>query len=253
MADKGLMGIGRSFGRGVVIALITSLVSGCGLGVLASAPWISDADDDRVVFLGDSIFALSGEIQQNLHARAGGTFRNYTTSGAELEGGIIAPSLFQQHALAMADPVFSPIVVMDGGGNDILIPVIATFDPYDCKTQWWEWGRLSRSCKSFIDDLYVDGVDLMNQMYADGVTDVIYLGYYYTKNGLFSLDSLEEAIDYGDLRLSQGCANSIVDCTFIDPRSTIRDRDIIVDGIHPATSGSNKLADLIWPVLSSKL
>lgn len=241
-----------SVSRGVVAALLVSSMSGCGLGVLASAPWISDADNNDVVFLGDSIFALSGEIQQNLHARAGGTFRNYTTSGAQLVGGFLGPSLPEQHQMALADPVFSPIVVMDAAGNDILIPAIA-LDPYDCKTQWYEWGRLSRSCKSFIDDLYVDGVNLLNQMHADGVTDVIFLGYYYTKNGLFALDSLEEAVDYGDGKLSQACSNSVVDCTFVDPRSAIRDRDIIVDGIHPTTSGSNKLADLIWPVLSSKL
>jgi hypothetical protein len=251
-ASQASKSLRRSLGRGVMAALIVSSMAGCGAGVLASAPWIADADDNDVVFLGDSIFALSGGIQQNLHARAGGTFRNYTTSGAELVGGILAPSLVQQHAMALADPVFSPIVVMDGGGNDILLPAIA-LDPYDCKTQWYEWGRLSSSCKSFIDDIYVDGVDLLNDMAADGVSDVIYLGYYYTKNGLFALDSLEEAVDYGDGKLSQACANSVVSCTFIDPRSTIRDWDIIIDGIHPATSGSNKLADLIWPVLAPKL
>jgi hypothetical protein len=243
---------GRSAARGAVAALLVSAMSGCGLGVLASAPWISDADNDDVVFLGDSIFALSGAIQQNLHARAGGTFRNYTTSGAELVGGVLAPSIVQQYEMALSDPVFSPIVVMDGGGNDILLPAIA-FDPYDCKTQWWEWGRLSRSCKNFIDDIYVDGVDLLNDMHADGVSDVIFLGYYYTKNGLFALDDLEEAVDYGDGKLAQACANSAANCAFIDPRSTIRDSDIIFDGIHPSTSGSNKLADLIWPVLAPKL
>jgi lysophospholipase L1-like esterase len=99
----------------------------------------------------------------------------------------------------------------------------------------------------------VDGVDLLNDMHADGVTDVIFLGYYYTKNGLFALDDLEEAVDYGDGKLAQACAYSAANCSFIDPRSTIRDSDIILDGIHPTTSGSNKLADLIWPVLAPKL
>lgn len=253
MRDLVISFFGRSVARGVAIALLVSAATGCGLGVLASAPWISDADDDDVVFLGDSIFALSGEIQQNLHARAGGTFRNYTTSGAELVGGILAPSIVQQYGMALSDPVFSPIVVMDGGGNDILLPVLAAFDPYDCKTQWWEWGRLSRSCRSFIDDIYVDGVNLLNDMHADGVTDVVYLGYYYTKNGLFALDDLEEAIDYGDGKLAQACAYSAANCTFIDPRGAIRDSDILIDGIHPNTTGSNKLADLIWPVLAPKL
>ena len=141
---------------------------------------------------------------------------------------------------------------MNGGGNDILIPAVA-LDPYDCLTQWYEFGRLSSRCKSFIDDIYVDGVDLLNDLHADGVTDVIYLGYYYTKNGLILADDLEEAIDYGDAKLAQACQNAAVSCTFVDPRGAIRDRDITADGVHPTAGGSRKLANLIWPVLEPLL
>ncbi len=244
--------IQKTFSIGVAGTLLLAGLSGCGLGVLMSKPWIRDANDDRVVFFGDSIFALSGGIQQVLHGYAGGTFRNYTTSGAELVGGLIAPSVEQQIATANADDPNSTVVVMDGGGNDILIPAIA-FDPYDCMTQWYEFGRLSSTCKSFIDEIYVDGVDLLNGLYADGVTQVIYLGYYYTKNGLILADDLEEAIVYGDGKLALACQNSVVNCTFLDPRSTIRDSDITSDGVHPNSTGSKKLADLIWPVLRTKI
>ena len=238
---------------GVTGTLLLSLLAGCGLGVLLSKPWIRNANNNKVVFFGDSIFALSGEIQARLHSLNGGkTFRNYTTSGAELTGGLIQPSIEQQIDIANADNPNSTVVVMDGGGNDILIPAVA-LDPYDCLTQWYEFGRLSSSCKGFIDDIYVDGVDLLNGLQADGITDIVFLGYYYTKNGILLVDDLEEAVDYGDLRLSQACTNSIVDCTFIDPRSTIRDSDITGDGVHPNATGSRKLADLIWPVLRTKL
>jgi hypothetical protein len=244
--------VGISVRHGVAVTLALAVLSGCGLGVLLSKPYIRNAKFNKVVFFGDSIFALSGEIQKVLHGYAGGTFRNYTTSGAELVGGLITPSIEQQIAMAEADNPSSTVVVMDGGGNDILIPAVA-LDPYNCMTQWWEFGRLSSSCKSFIDDVYVDGVDLMNDLRANGVTDVIYLGYYYTKNGLILADDLEEAIVYGDQKLGQACANSIVRCSFIDPRSTIRDSDITGDGVHPTAGGSKKLADLIWPLLRTKL
>ncbi len=36
---------------------------------------VSDADNDQVITVGDSIFDLSNEIQQNLEASAGQTFR----------------------------------------------------------------------------------------------------------------------------------------------------------------------------------
>ncbi len=234
-----------------VVSLFALTLIGCGF--VASVPWIRNADNNQVVNIGDSIFALSGEIQDFLHAYAGQTFRRYAVSGAEITGGVLAPSVASQYNTARSDNPDIDIIFMDGGGNDILLPAIA-FDPYDCKTQWYEWGKLSSSCKSFIDDIYVETVNLLNDMYADGVDHVIYQGYYYTKDTwLMQLDDLEEAIDYGDVRLAQACQNSAVNCTFIDPRSTIKDSDIKSDAIHPTTSGSQKLANLIWPVLAPLL
>jgi len=234
-----------------ITIVVLSLVS---CGFVASVPWITNADHNNVVNIGDSIFALSGEIQGFLHDNDGGkTFRRYSVSGAELDGGVLAPSVPSQYQTAKNDDPNIDTILMDGGGNDILLPAIA-FDPYDCRTQWYEWGRLSNSCKNYIDDLYVDGVNLLNDMGADGVSNVIFLGYYHTKDTwLMQLDNLEEAVDYGDKRLSDACDNANIDCTFIDPRGVINNNDIITDAIHPATSGSLKIANLIWPVLQDKL
>lgn len=245
---------GLFFRLKVVAALALSLlITGCdGVGSLVSNAKVSDADNDQVVFIGDSIFALSGDLQDNLEDYAGQTFRRYTLSGAELSGGIIATSIASQYDNAVADNSQIDTIVMDGGGNDILLPAIA-FDPNNCKTQWWQWGRLSRRCKNFIDDIYVDGVNLLNRMHTDGADNIIYLGYYHTKNALLLLDSLEEAVDYGDMRLAQACHYSLANCEFVDPRSSIRDSDILIDGIHPTGSGSRKLADLIWPRLQPLL
>ncbi|MFE8072549.1 SGNH/GDSL hydrolase family protein [Marinobacteraceae bacterium S3BR75-40.1] len=237
----------------LVLLLLALAMTGCGgPGSLLSNARVSDADNDQVVTIGDSIFALSGELQDFLEGRAGETFRRYTLSGAELEGGAIATSIMDQYDIAKRDNPNIDTVLMDGGGNDILIPAIL-LDPYNCKTQWYQFGHLSSSCKNFINDIYVHAVNFLNRMDADGVDNVVYLGYYYTKNGLFLLDSMEEAVDYGDMRLSQACAFSTANCRFVDPRSSINDGDIIFDGIHPDTGGSRKLADLVWPVLQPLL
>lgn len=237
----------------LVTVIVAMVMTGCdGIGSLASNSRVADADNDQVVFLGDSIFALSGELQDNLEDYAGETFRRYTLSGAELKGGSIATSVYDQYGIARRDNANIDTIVMDGGGNDILIPAIF-LDPYNCKTEWWQWGRLSGTCKRFIDDVYVDAVNLLNRMDADGIDQIVYLGYYYTKDALLWLDSLEEAVDYGDLRLGQACAFSTADCRFVDPRSVIRDSDIILDGIHPNSNGSRKLANLVWPVLQPLL
>lgn len=237
----------------ISVVTISMVLTGCGgVGGLFSNDRVSNADNNQVITLGDSIFALSGDLQDFLESYAGETFRRYTLSGAELKGGTLATDVYQQYEIAKNDNPNIDTIVMDGGGNDILIPAIK-FDPYNCKTQWYQFGRLSSKCKNYIDDIYVDGVNLLNSMQADGVDNVIYLGYYYPKNALLLLDSLEEAVDYGDMRLAQACNYSAVNCQFIDPRSTINDSNIVFDGIHPNKEGSRKLANLIWPALQPLL
>lgn len=240
--------------RLIAVLLIATGITGCGgVGSLASNDRVTNADNNKVVTIGDSIFALSGELQDNLEGYAGETFRQYTISGAEITGGIFATDIATQFQIAKSDDANIETVVMDGAGNDILIPIITLLDIHDCKTQWYEWWGLSRSCKNLIDDLSVDVTNVLNTIDASGVDNVIFLGYYYTKNALLLLDSAEEAVDYGNMRLAQACANSNANCTFIDPRSTINDNDIIIDGIHPSSSGSLKLANLVWPVLAPML
>jgi len=238
----------------IALLLISVGLTGCGgIGSLASNERVSDADNNQVVTVGDSIFALSGKLQDILEGYAGETFRQYTISGAEVTGGIFATDIATQFQIAKNDNPNIETVVMDAAGNDILIPIIALFDINNCKTEWYQWWGLSSSCKNLIDDLYVDVVELLNEMDDSGVENVIFVGYYHTKNALFWLDDVEEAVDYGDMRLAQACANSRANCTFVDPRAVINDSDIIIDGIHPTTSGSQKLADLVWPILQPLL
>ncbi|RMF13889.1 MAG: SGNH/GDSL hydrolase family protein [Gammaproteobacteria bacterium] len=230
--------------KGVLLLGALAVLGGCTSG----NSYVTQADRNEIITVGDSIFDLSGELQQFLEQKAGQTFRDYTLSGAELAGGLFATPINQQYVDAREDDPNIETVVMDGGGNDILIPAIV-FDPYGCRTHWWRW-NISSACKNLINDVYVDGVDLLNEMAQDGVQNVIYLGYYHTK-GLQA--NLAKAVDYGDSRLADACANTWAQCTFVDPRPVINKGDIIIDGIHPATSGSAKLADLIWPYLQPLL
>jgi len=212
------------------------------VGCTGGNPYVTNADRNEIITIGDSIFDLSGEIQLFLEQNAGQTFRNYTQNGAKLAG------IEGQYADAKADDPTIETIVMDAAGNDILIPAIL-FDPQRCKTRWYR-PNLSSRCKAFIDDLYVDGVDFLNTMDVDGVSNVIYLGYYHTTG---NQSNLVQAVDYGDMTLALVCANSTANCTFIDPRADIVAADVKSDGIHPTTSGSQKLADLIWPELQPLL
>ena len=226
-------------------AVLSMGMVGCGqLGPLLSVPEVSDAQTNDVVFVGDSIFALSGEIQAQIEENAQTTFRNYAISGAQLVEGSIADSVPDQLDKAFSDDPNIRLAVVDAGGNDILIPAIA-LDPNQCKTRWYR-KDLSQKCKDLIDNLYVQGVDLMNSTADRGVDKAYLMGYYYVKDAFFKLDALEQAVDYGAEAFSNVCANSTADCTFVDTRSFINDEDIKWDGIHPKTSGSIKIGNAIW-------
>ena len=201
------------FARGIAVFALFLVVTGCSL---ISVDRIRNATRNDVVNLGDSIYALSGKIQDNLHSWAGQTFRRYALSGS------MVSHIADQYDLAKSDDPNINTIFMDGGGNDILIPA-TLFDPYNCKVDSWESG-LSSTCKSLIDDIYVDTVNLLNQMGRDGVDNIIYLGYYHLKNGLIGSTSLNKAVDYGDARLALAVQNATAAPNyrvFIDPRSNI--------------------------------
>jgi lysophospholipase L1-like esterase len=246
----------RKSGYLIGCVMLVALCVACGIGDSYSVPWVRSAVTNNVIFIGDSIFALSGEIQNNLQVLAGTTFRNYCISGANLASDNIATNIDvkEQYAIARSDNSNIKTIIMDGGGNDILIPA-TSFDPYNCKVDWWESG-LSSTCKAFINDVYVEGVDLLNQLGRDGVQNVIFQGYYHLKNGLVGTTTLNPAVDYGDTMLAKAVKNATAGPryrVYIDPRTTIVDSDIVSDGIHPNSSGSSKLANLIWPKLKTKL
>lgn len=237
----------------LAVFFLVTMFSAC--GYLISVEQLTDADNNTVVNLGDSIFALSGDIYTEIHAMAGETFRHYAVSGAQMIGGILAPDIPSQYESAKEDDPNIDIVYMDGGGNDILIPAIA-LDPYDCKVCEYFWceDELSQSCIDLIDDLYVERVNLFNEMARDGVRQVVALGYYKTTSGTFGdLSELAEAVVYGNETIELSCqASNLESCVLVDPVAAFEGNEstyITSDGIHPTETGSKVLADMIWAEL----
>ena len=241
----------------VSLLAVLALLIGCGAGELMSVEKIRNASRNDVVTLGDYIFALSGEESDFLHSLSGETFRRYAVSGAYMSGsfGGLAPDILTQFSQAQSDDSNITTIIMDGGGNDILIPA-TMFDPYNCKKNWWEW-KLSNKCKNLINDVYVDTVNTLNELGRAGVENIVFQGYYHLKSGLIGSPTLNDAVDYGDTKLSQAVANAtLVDNhrVFVDPRGRLNtSSDIIYDGVHPSTSGSEKLAELVWEELEGLL
>lgn len=232
-----------------LLKLVGTLVIASSLVACSGNPYEESASRPDVITLGDSIFDLNGVIEQDLQANAGETFRNYTQSGAEISGGSLATPVDQQYSDAKAtDPNISTIV-MDGAGNDILIPA-SLFDPYGCRTHWWRW-RITSSCRALIENQYINAVNLLNQMDADGVDNIVWLGYYELPRGNANLT---QALNYGDDLIGYACeVSGNANCQFVDPRGTVPASQVESDDIHPTVEGSHNLAAQIWPVLQPLL
>lgn len=241
----------KMFGEKSVAALklVGGLLIAGSLVACSGNPYEESAQRMDVISIGDSIFDLNGVIEDDLEAFAGTTFRNYTQSGAELSGGSLSTAVDQQYADAKATDANISTIIMDGGGNDILIPAM-TFDRYGCRTRWYR-PNISNSCVNLIQDQYVNAVNLLNQMNADGVDNIVWLGYYELPNGNANLT---QALNLGDDLLGTACETTTsASCSFVDPRGTVPASQVESDNIHPTVAGSHNLANQIWPVLQPLL
>lgn len=102
-------------------------------------------------------------------------------------------------------------------------------------------------CMSLLEDLEDRISQLAQQMRADGIEKIIFLGYY---NGTGNAAELREINNYSmNLKAASYAGLGI---TFIDVRQTFNGNEaryLLNDGIHPTAEGSRVLADLIKQAL----
>ena len=217
------------------ISLMVSLVALLGMGAIAcdNNPDVRGLPtNNKVVIVGDSIFALSGDIKRELANLARENYRGYALSGAEMVGGFRTPVPAQYTKARRADSNIRTMV-MDGGGNDILIGGQSQCKPY------------GPACQAILDEVYGAMDILFARMNADGVQNLVYLGYYHVKGGSAALNPV---LDIGMADFIDICDDSPVDCYFVDPRNAFSGHLdwIKSDGIHPTGTGSSVLAGLLW-------
>jgi len=188
------------------------------------------ATEQNVQIVGDSVFDLSGEIQTNLKTLSGGKmYKDRSVSGAKIA------AIQSQLTTALGRTTLQTIIA-DGGANDILQGSM------DCNTD-----PLTSGCIDVID--YIgDKMDAMlYAMYTKSPDYCVWLGYYHVKGSEIEKN---EAIDHAYTLypgiFSPYAPGSGVKYIYVDPRSLILPADIKSDNIHPTSSGSQKLATLIW-------
>lgn len=219
------------------------------------------ATGSEVVMIGDSYFALSettsppaGEITEHLQGlataagalAAGDTYRHYYASGANLAtnySGSTIPPIPTQFASAVSANPDIKYVIMDGGGNDILLEntsciLAAATTP------------ISDTCKSAVQNALTAATTLFQSMKTAGVEKIVYFFYPHLPTTRFP--SVNVMIDYAYPLVQAACQSSPVPCEFIDTRPAFNGNDasyIGPDDIHPTTAGSDAIADLIWGMM----
>ncbi|MFC4260773.1 SGNH/GDSL hydrolase family protein [Marinobacter lacisalsi] len=211
----------KQLGFAIVASCVAFNASAIGGGGGSSA--------DKMI-VGDSIFALSGDIHSYLEDDLNETIDTYARSGCQVNGTSLLCSrrytIPNQYDRADKDGIDT--VIMNGGGNDFLLG-----DGADCTTE---------ACVEEV----LAGVEqtlagMFNDMQNDGISEIIFLGYYNTDDeqntAINTISSAYKAENYPQMGVD-----------FIDTRPAFagnESRYISSDGIHPTAAGSRVLADLI--------
>ena len=214
-------------------------------------------DPKQVISIGDSYMNwVTHTFPQDLDAAAGVTFRpTYAIGGTAMgSGGIgLIPAQFDT-ALAADKNIIA--VVMDGGGNDVLVPA---FGRPDCKNMA-DAGSVA-GCQQIVTDALAASETLMNKMMAAGVKDVIYFFYPHVPEGTLIGGAHPNAmLDYALPKVKAFCDGAAAEtqgkgyCWFVDTVPLFEGHpEYFADAdIHENSAGSKVIAKAVIDMMKSK-
>ena len=202
----------------------------------ANMPCIGNANE--VLVVGDSYVAyanplvppLEADATQDGQLAAGQHYRNLAVPGTFIA------QIENQWKSGKAG---SKYVIMDGGGNDILLGA----------PQCLAAGSDTvKGCTDIVDRAVETGQRMFDDMKASGVAGVVYFFYPHVPAGG------DDILDYAVPLIQERCAGASTDtfsCTFVDTRAAFmgHPEHFFGDGIHPSASGATLLASLVWDAM----
>ncbi|MDD9939978.1 MAG: SGNH/GDSL hydrolase family protein [Myxococcales bacterium] len=214
----------------------------------------------QVVLLGDSyINWLSHSFPADLNREAGQTFRMYAVGGYSMGSGGIGPIPPQLDQAISDDPDITTIV-MDGGGNDILVPDVLQFPRGgECKES--QMAPMIPDCQMIV----AKALEAAEQMLTTGVSqleaetvDVVYFFYPNVPEGTLVGGAYPNAIlEYSAPMVKDFCDSTYersegkVMCHFVDLRPVFEGHPeyFAPADIHPNNEGSAAMAQAIWQTM----
>ena len=226
---------------------------------------------NEVVMLGDSYLdAPWGNIGPTLMKKAGVDYRHYYIGAASMAWGnpgtqFSIPYQFDPMALtdiAVQNPADIKVVIMDGGGNDVLIGNTS------CETTA---PPANASCVTTVQNAIDTANDKMHEMAQKGVKQVVFFFYPHLDpagGGILQTPApaVNDTLDYAYPLAEKICCGTTftstasdyacegepipgMQCVFVDTRPAFEGHlaeYIKDDHVHPTQAGADVAADLLW-------
>jgi lysophospholipase L1-like esterase len=236
-------------------------------------PELCHLKGSQVVVLGDSYIALDPSyilldthpFTRNLEALAreagalaqGDKYRSHALSGSSMA---YWPYIPQQLDDALAADPDVKLVIMDGGGNDVLVNNRRCLEFSSMEELAADPG-----CNAAIDNAIAAGQKMFDKGVAAGIRAVIYFFYPHlpglANGGIGGGTNPNLILDYAYPKVRAFCeSQTAARCYFVDMRPAFdKDGDglpdpgmINIDGIHPTAESSKILAAEVWKVMQDR-
>jgi lysophospholipase L1-like esterase len=215
------------------------------------------AKDSQLVVVGDSyINWISHTFPEDIKKESGQTWRMEAVGGYSMGSGGIG-SIPQEFYDSIAKDPDAHTVLMDGGGNDVLVPDFSNAFFYECTNKG---AAALPQCQKIVTKAIEVAGELRDKAAAAGIRNVVYFFYpHVPANTVLSGDGPAEILDYALPKVRAFCENMERDtggktqCTFIDMIPVFKGHDDwFNEDIHPNAKGSAAMAKEIWRVMSEK-
>jgi len=230
-----------------------SAAAGSGGSATASGPACKGMPNQGVI-IGDSYINWpSHTLPADLAREAGETWRLYAVGGASLQaGGIVPQFVSDQFEQAVSEGADIKLLVMDGGGNDVLLADTLKYPGSDACTSSGS-SRLA-ICKMVVADTIAAFGKLIARAADVGVQNIVYFFYPAVPNGTALGGPMpNEIADYARPMWKAACdgaeakVNGKLKCHFVDMVPVFMGHEdwFALADIHPNPDGSAAMAKAI--------